>query len=50
MAVRFGALLAMSASVSREQSHKSVAPSTTHHWSPSTTACSPLLLLPLLHA
>jgi hypothetical protein len=48
MAVHFSALLAMSTPAS--ESHKSVAPSTTHHWSPSTIACSPLLMLPLLHA
>jgi hypothetical protein len=32
-----------------QEPYKSVASSTTHHWSLSTIACSPLLL-PLVHA
>ena len=50
MAVHFSTLLAMPTSARSPINPLCRPPLTTHNWSPSTIACSPLLLLPLLHA
>jgi hypothetical protein len=50
MAVHFSTLLAMPTSARSPINPLCRPPLTTHNWSPPTIACSPLLLLPLLHA